>query len=228
MALLTLADAKTFAGITTTDPVRDASLQVIIDEAIDAVKRFCQNGELIATEYTIILDAPPYNSLVLPFAPVSFVGFQLWFNYAAQGDPTKFGSEFLLTMYKDYMLDPSNRDITTSESGIVRYLYGVWGYAYQRLPYTLTASLIPCVGSIKVVYTAGYDTVPPALSGALNLIVRKIYNMRKLGVPMTNESLNGYSYGSQNSASADGVIQGDPTIRGMLKTFTRAQVGGYY
>lgn len=227
MALLTLTEHKAFAGITSTDATRDASLQAMIDEATDAVKRHCKNGEIAATEYTQILPAPPYTTLILPFAPVAVAGFQLWVNTNANGNPALFTSEFLLTMYQDYTLDLGPADATSSETGLVRSLAGPFGIWWERPIYSLTNNLIPVAGAVKVVYTAGYATVPPAIKGVLNLIVRKMFNARKMGVPLVGESLNGYSYSAQNAATAEGIITGDPTVRKTLATFCRPQVGGY-
>lgn len=208
--------------------MRDASLSAMIDEAIDAVKRYTMNGALEATEYTQIIDAPPQTTLIIPYAPVSVAGFEFYLNVQANGDPAAFTSAFLLTMYQDYVLDVGPTDALTSESGLVRSLQGAWGIWFERPIYSLTNRLMPVRGAIKLVYTAGYATVPQSIKAALNLIVRKLFNMRKDGVPAISESLNGYSISRQNSATADGIIQGDPTIRNLLKTFCRPQVGSYF
>jgi hypothetical protein len=233
VALLTLAEHKTWAGITTTDSTRDAALQEMIDEAIDAVKSYCNNGELEATEYTQILDSPPTTAIILPYTPVVIdsedsESFQLWKNDSANGDPSLFTDEFLLEMYLDYVLDIGPANITTSDTGIVRFMNRAVGVNYERPLYSLGLKIVPIRKSIKVVYTAGYETIPPRLQAALNLIVRKLYNMRKLGIPMNSESLNGYSYSGQGAATANGIVGGDPTVQQMLRSFCRPQIGGYY
>ena len=235
MALVTLTEAKTFAGITNADPVRDASLQTMLDEVINAVKNHCVNGSLEATTYTIVLDAPPSNVLILPYAPVIYaptespaIDFQLYFNSGANGDPSAFTSDNLLTIFEDYVLQVGRTDTRTFPSGIVRSLRGPWLLNRERPTYSLATKLVPCYGAIKVVYKAGYETVPASLKGAINLAARKLFHARKFGVPLTSESLNGYSYSAQGSATAEGIIQGDPTIRSMLRAFCRPQVGGYY
>lgn len=231
---MTLTEAKAFAGIVTTDVTRDASLAAIIAEATDAVKRHCQNGELEATEYTQILPLSSYPAFILPFAPVIYdpdadtpIPFSLYVNRDANGNPALFTSDFLLTMYSDYALDFGPTNATTSDSGIVRFLNGVLTANRERPLYSLATKVIPTYGAVKVVYTAGYQTVPPAIKAALNLIVRKVWHARKLGVPLVAESLNGYSYSAQNAATMDGLITGDPTVRKLLATFCRPQVGGY-
>lgn len=227
MALLTLSQAKAFAGITSTDVTRDSSLAEMIDEAIDAVVSYCRNGNLEETEYTVVLDAPPVTTLVLPHAPVQVADFELYVREDANGNPAAFTADDLWTMYTDYILLTGPDNATESESGIVQSLDGVWGLNRERPVYSLGTKLVPLRGAIKCVYTAGYATPPPRLKMALNLIVRKLYHARKLGVPLVGESLNGYSYSAQQSATADGIVQGDPTVQKLLRSFCRPQIGGY-
>jgi hypothetical protein len=229
-----LTQAKTYVGILTTDTTRDATLQEIIDEACDAVLYYCRNGNLVQTQYTQVLDLPSYTSLVLPFTPVTYaplavapIDLQLYINVDANSDPSKFTSANLMTPYVDYCLDMGAVDPTVSDSGIVRLINGVFGVQRERPLYSLSTKIVPMRGAVKAVYTAGYATVPPSLRGALQLIVRKIYNMRKDGVPAVSESLNSYSISRQQNATANGIIQGDPTIRDMLKPFCRPQIGSY-
>jgi len=232
--LLSLTEHKQFASIVTNDPVRDASLQAIIDETTDSILRYCNNGNILQSTYTQILPLPITPSLLLPFAPVIYapsatptpIDLQIYINVCANGDPAQFTSETLTTPYSDWILDTYS-DITTSESGIVKFTNGTWFFSRERPIYSLGVKITPTPGAVKVVYTAGYTTVPSAIKGAINLITRKIYNARKLGFPVVSESLAGYSYSGQQSATANGVLQGDPTIRQMLAPFCRPQIGGY-
>lgn len=235
MALLTLAEHKAFASLTTNDPARDAALTAMIAEASDAVIRHCNNGSLEATQYTQILDAIPQNSIILPYAPVIYkpnadpaIDFQLYRLDTANGDPSAFTSANLLTIYRDYILDMGPTDVEHSLTGIVRFLNAPIGLNFERPLYSLAVKLVPIRGAIKVVYTAGYETVPASIKMVINLVVRRLFNLRKLGVPLTSESLNGYSYSSQGTATADGIITGDPTISRVLRSFCRPQIGGYY
>ncbi len=216
-------------GITTTDPTRDASLQAFIVEANDAVLRYLKNGNIELTSYTVILDAPVSTVLVLPIVPVLASSLVLYLNQDAQGDPAAFTSQNLLVPYRDYVLDTGPNDITYSNSGIVRNLTAAWGVWWQRPALALAAQLIPAPKAIKATFTAGYPTVPPSIQAAMVLIVSRLYNMRKIGYPLVSEGLQSYQYSAQSSASADGVIQGDPTVRSLLKPFGRQLfVGAYY
>jgi hypothetical protein len=228
MALLTLEQFLAIRGQVGPDETTQASLQAIISEVSDAILRYLKNGSIETASYTVIMDAPVSINLVLPVVPILASSLQLWFNYQAQGDPAAFTSANLLTAYSDYQLLTGPFNSTYSESGIVRNLWGAWGVSYMRPALSLASSLIATPGAIKATFTAGYSTVPPSIVQAAFLAATKLYNMRKTGMPFTNESLQAYSYGSQASATADGVIQGDPTIRSLLKPFGRQVfVGGY-
>lgn len=227
ISLSSLSNYKTWAGITSTDATRDAALTVQLQAAEDAVKRFTRSF-LEEADYTIVMDAPNAMSLRLPQSPVSLTDFSLWSNADANGDPDEFDDEHLLVMYEDYVLDPSPDDVTTSKSGIVRSLRGYWGIARERPYYSLATKLVPVRGALKITYTAGYATIPPSIVAAVHLITAKLYAMRKLGLPLNSENLNGYGYSTQSAATANGIIEGDPTIRDLLMKFGRPiSVGSY-
>lgn len=230
MPITSLADYKTFAGITSTDATRDAALTVMVAECIDAVVRYCKNGSLESASYTVYLDAPTRNVLYLPHFPVAASGLQIWLNTEANGDPTLFTSADLLTAYTDYVLDTGPDDASYSYTGKVTLVSGgPWSSTnYVRPVYSLATRLEPARKAIKATYTAGWASVPASLSGAVNLLVSKLYAMRKLGMPTTSESLNGYSASWQSTATANGILQGDPTIRQQLKPFTRGIFVGQY
>ncbi len=228
MALLTLEQYYAAVGLTTTDATRDASIQSWIVEANDAVLRYLKNGQIELTSYTVILDAPVSTNLVLPIVPVLASSLVIYLNLNAQGDPAAFTAGTLLVPYRDYVLDTGPNDITYSNTGIVRNLSAAWGVWYQRQPLSLAPQLIPAPKAIKATFTAGYPTVPPSIQAAMVLIVSRLYNMRKIGYPLVSESLQSYSYSAQSTASADGIIQGDPTVRSLLKPFGRQIFVGTY
>lgn len=226
--LSTLALYKSFAGIDTTDATRDAAIIPALSAADDAIKRYLrQNIEY--QSYDLILDAYPTTDLVIPQLPVVISTVQLWMNWQANGNPANFTSGDLLTMYEDFQVEPSQDDYTVSTSGILRLTNGTWfGVNYQRNGYVLTPKLVPVRGAIRLSYSAGFTVVPPSITEATNLVVSKMFGMRKLGAPLSNESLNGYSYGVQSTAFANGIIQGDPTIKAMLRPFGRQVFVGTY
>lgn len=228
MAILTLALYKEFTGITSTDATRDAALTVMIAEVNDAILRYLNNGAIEQQSYTVIMAAPVSVNLVLPVVPVLASSLQIYLNTQAQGDPAAFTSDTLLTPYTDYMLDVGQTDATTSQTGIVRNLSSAWGVWWARPPASLAPILIPVPGAIKAVFTAGYATVPPSIQAAASLIVSKLYAMRKIGAPAVSESLQAYSRSLQSTATANGILQGDPTIKSLLMPFGRKVYVGSY
>lgn len=216
-------------GLTSTDATRDASLNLMVAEASDAVVRYLRQN-IESQEYTAYLDALPSTELLLPQLPVQASGLQIWVNWSANGDPSLFTSDDLLTNYTDYMLDTAPDDASVSHTGIVRLTGGAWwGVRGQRNGYVLASKIVPVRKAVKVVYTAGYTVVPASITMVVNLITAKLFTMRKLGQPLNSENLNGYGYSVQSSSTANGIIQGDPSIKAALKPFGKQVfVGNYY
>ena len=229
MAIRDLQTYYASVGAVTTDATRDAATQAYIDQANDAIIRYLHNGIIERKTYTIIMPAPVSLKLVVPVVPVRVSDALIYLNTSAQGDPAAFTSDNLLVPFRDYVWETGPYDATTSNSGIVRNLSAAWGVWYQRPSLSLASQLVPVPGAIKLVFSAGYDTVPPSIQAAATLVVTRLYNMRKIGYPLNSESLQSYSYSAQSTASADGIIEGDPTIRALLRPFGRSiQVGSYY
>lgn len=230
MSLQTLASYKTFLGYTSSD--RDGVYTEMISEVCDAVVRYCKNGSLESASYTVILDAPNRNVLYLPHFPVTASTLQIWLNTDANGESAAFTSTHFLTAYEDYALDLGPDNVTYSYSGKVTLLsHAPWSANnWVRPVYSLSTRLEPSRGAVKATYTAGFSTIPASLTAAVNLIVSKLYQMRTLGMAVTSEGLAGYNYAVQSSGTADGIIQGDPTIRNLLKPFRGGggvNFGGY-
>lgn len=229
MAILTLSEYLAWAGITSTDATRDASLTAMISEVNDAIIRYLHNGSIETASYTVIMPAPVSLQLVLPVVPVLASSVVLYLNWQANGNPSLFTSQDLLTPYTDYIVNTGPFDNLYSTSGIVTSNWSNWGGSFIRPTYALASTPAPTPGAIKATFTAGYDTVPPSIIAAAELITSKLYNMRKTGQPLNSEGLQSYQYSAQASATADGIIQGDPTIRGLLSPFGRQVfVGSYY
>lgn len=228
MAITSLQNYKAWLGDTSVNAARDSAWTVMIAEAEDAVKKYLRQG-VESASYTSILSGGPVTHFVLPQIPVAVSGFALYRNDSANGESAAFTSDHLLTMYTDYVLDLAPDDATVSRTGIVRTLGSTWGSSRERSVYSLTPRLVPTPGNLKVTYTAGYSTVPGSIVLAVHILTSKIWHLRKRGVPTVSESLNGYSFSSQNSATAEGVLQGDPTIRRLLAPFGRQVfVGSYF
>jgi hypothetical protein len=228
MSLTTITAYKIWLADTSVNAARDSAWSAMLLEAEDAVKKYLRQG-IESASYTSYISGGPFTTFVLPQVPVSLSGFAVYRNDSASGDPADFGADNLLTMYEDYVLDTSPADNSTSVTGMVRSLAGAWGYYRERPLGTLASKWVLDPKNIKVTYTAGYATVPASIVLAVHLLTSKIWHMRKRGFPVTSESLNGYSYSAQGTATAEGILQGDPTIKNLLRPFGRQFfVGSYF
>ncbi len=238
--LTTLSAYKTFAGISTTNATRDASLTALITAVSEAVKRRCRTRFEAATYTGIVLTPPASDKLCLRQVPVRSIT-SVYLNPSANGDPAAFTSDHLLTAYEDYYLETTEEGY--SRSGIVRRTRGkAWGSAglvqgfavgtfglVSGLPGGLaltggggglTRSVGPAPGSLKVTYAAGYLTVPEPVALAVHLAVSRLYQIRKVGVGLGSESWNAYSYSAaQVDAKAVAGVLSSPEIAGLLAAY---------
>lgn len=215
--LTSLSNYKTFAGITTTNATRDASLTALIAAVDRAVKRRCRTLFEAATYTDVVLTPPASDRLPLRQVPVRSVT-SVYLNPAANGDPAAFTSDHLLTAYEDYYLEMTEEGY--SRSGILRRTRGrVWGAAGLVAGFSagasagwpgfggvytsggLTRSVGPAPGSIKITFLAGYTTIPEDVVLAVHLAVSRLYQMRRFGTPPSSASLNGASYSLAGDAS---------------------------
>lgn len=209
MALLTLAELKTRAGITSTDATRDASLTQLISDVDAAVKRLTGQNIEQATYTDKILDAPVNSKILrLPQWPVSSVT-SLYLNWDAKGDPAAFTSDDLLTAYTDYRLVVDDFVNARSRRGAVEILTRTyWAYWQERaLSMPLTTRLADCPGAVKCTWVAGYATVPDDLKGAVASAVMLLYDRRQTGRPLTSESWNGRSVSYDGAFTATAAVQ---------------------
>jgi hypothetical protein len=227
MAILTLAEYKTFLGVTDTDTARDASWTAIIAEVCDAINQACRPWLFEPTTVTAIVDAPLDDQLVLPVIPVRSIT-SLYLNWTASGDPAAFTSDNLLTQYTQYWLEIDDPVNSYSESGIVYKRAGSWNgqnwggerrWPVQALGSTLEVGR----GAIKVVLAAGTLTVPANVQLAACLMTSLIFNRREKGAPLNSESWNAYSYSTNSAITAMGAIN-SPDVVGLLRRYMTPQV----
>jgi hypothetical protein len=217
VAIQTLAGYKTFAGITSTDATRDASLSAILTEVNAAISRLCRPWLFERVTMTdVILDAPLDAELVLPVIPVPSIT-SLYLNWSANGDPAAFTSNDLLTPYSGYLLDVNDKVNDWSTTGIVYCRGGQnsnswgqgslnWGGERHWPPTRLASTLTPGRGAIKVTFPAGCLTVPPEVTLCANLATSMIYARRTYGMPVNSESWNGDSYSMSGAYTAAAAL----------------------
>lgn len=192
MALATLAKVKALLGVTSSS--QDVQLDALRLAADQAIKTDCDRAFESAT-YTEYYSGTGTRYLCLRETPVaSITTIHLDYSgYYNQNPEPVFGSDKLLTAGKDYALK-IDRD-GMSFSGIVERINTVWA-ELNRAYVTghVTTEVSPALGNIKVVYTAGYTTIPEDLQWALALIVRRMQQYAKIGWQLGMEKLRDYTY----------------------------------
>lgn len=206
MALCTLADVKIPLNIT--GSALDTQLQFCLDSADKAIKDYLHRNIESAT-YTHYFDGPGHMDLLLRERPVTSITsvFIDRTGYYGQGQ-NAFAANTQLTSGVDYMLVKDSREGDWSDSGILRRCYGgsasQWGFAFQG---TLMTGFRPIswprgLGNIKVVYVAGYATVPTPLRTACAFYAGYLYRTgEKQGEQFLEERLAEYSYELMNSTA---------------------------
>jgi hypothetical protein len=226
VSLGSLGEYRDFAGLSSTDATRDASLATILAGVEAAIKKLCSPFLFEAATLTdLILDAPwasPY--LLLPAVPVRSVT-SLYYRQDARGVAGSFTSDDLLTAGTDYQLvidDPVNN---WSRAGRVRRLTrSVWGVSYERPLGRLGFNPTPEAGSIKATLAVGCTVVPAEVTQALYLATSLVYQRRQKP-PVSNEGWNGYSVGYAAPFTATAAIH-SPDVYGLLLPYvTQIRVG---
>lgn len=220
MAIVTAAIWQTWAG-KTVDGSELASLEMLaaqVDQEIkDRLKRTLEQ----ATYTDIILDGPITDVLFLHrWAPITINTLTVHHNRGANGDPTLFTNDTLLTAYTDYYLVP-NRDNPSISDGKLMKRRGTWGESWERSHGLLTAVKKPSRGAVKLSFQGGYaaNAIPKPIVDAACLLISMKAHSRRYGFMMGSENWNGYGYNLPGvGLLVDGHI-GNPDVIGILNPY---------
>lgn len=189
MALTTVAKIKTHLGITGSD--EDAYLTQLLAGVEPAVLRYLNRRAIESATVTEYFHGHGRSTVVLnrrPVTAVASVNEQID-GYAGQASGA-FGSETLLTAGEDYWVD--NLEQSEGNPAMLMRVGKLWPNA---------------PGSVKVVYTAGYTTVPLDIELAVHLLCGVIRSAGDKSMPLQSENLGSYSYqlltGGKGASSAD-------------------------
>lgn len=200
MAISSLPQLKNALGIS--DQTEDGQLSRWLLEADQIVKNFCKR-DLEETTYTEYYMGNNSRYLVLNHRPVQSITsvHQDSDAYFGQAD-NAFESADALTEGEEYVLIRDNNTSASEKSkrAMLLKLKGVWPAAEKSTDGLLSQHLAGAAGNIKVVYVAGYDTIPVDLESAVHQIVAVMRQSSGHGGPLQSESLDYYSY---QLASAD-------------------------
>jgi len=193
--LVTLAAVKTYLGISGTDD--DDLLNALIGGVSKAIKNYCQDN-IASDTYTEYYDGPANNIIILKHRPIiSITGSEegVW--------------DDLNTDYEDGdKLDYSDDDF---------YYYAEEGMIVGR-DHTFNVGR----KNIKVVYKAGYDTIPDDVQLAAKMQVATLYNKVKGGLDgVSAERIGDYSITLAKGSDAAALL---PEAEVMLRPYVNYAV----
>jgi len=210
VALTTLADLKTYLGIT--DSSEDALLNLLIDDANAAILGYIGRTieQATLTEY---YSGDGTQMLVLKQRPVTAVTSVHvdQSGYSGQGSGA-FASSTEWTAGEDFYI----RTVVENESntGELVAIKGPGTFTADHQPKTWGEWPLG-TGNIKVVYTAGYSTVPSDLAAACRILVAWMRASRDNGMPVKSEKLGSYSYTLMDSTGIPELA----TVRGICNRY---------
>lgn len=203
MALVTLAEYKTYAGISGTDD--DAVLQVLISAAQDAIERFCGRdaGGFESGTKTEYYDGRGSEYLFLRSWPASSITSVKWRD-AAGNLTTISATSYRLKSDRTLVRTGVNRGRFTSDE---------WGYVGEEAltypQFSVQPQFSEGLGNIEVVYAGGFATIPGSLKLAVYRLVDGMFASRRENPDMQSETIGSYSYtkgkGGYDNVTAGGV-----------------------
>lgn len=208
MALTTIALVKARLGIASTDTSQDTLLTTIVAEADDILKNYLGQNVESAT-YTEYYMGNGRRALCLRQRPVQsitsiHVDSDGYFGYGS----SPFGTAELLTAGTAYSLDLVS-STAFSESGIVWRIGDVWP-AVQVSSGLMNDIIAAGLGNIKVVYAAGWASVPSRFQAWATKLACWKYATDIDGAVKQSESHSdtaySYSLGSLEGMSQDAVL----------------------
>lgn len=194
MAIFSRTTAKVHLGIASGDTSRDTFLDQIGPQCEAALL----NKLKIIVEQTTVTEFLPgtgKNRLFLRRTPVQSITTIHARSDLYYGDGSAPTSADLLTAGTDYAL-ARDQEFTgsniKSKSGIVYRIGGVWERP-RGSSELLASGLADDIGNIKVVYVAGYSSVPADISLALNQMIAVLNESASQGGALQSESLDYWS-----------------------------------
>lgn len=217
MALTTAATIKTLMGVS--DTSLDAVLAVLIPQADAIIKGYLQR-EIEQATYTEYYSGSGNQVIVLNQTPVQSITSVNEDPDGYFGDGTDaFPAASLLTEGTDYVLRKDDATATeVSKSGILYRIRNAWPRPSSRLRGQLASAPGLGLGNIKVVYVAGWATVPADIQFAANMLVTSMLEARKLSGRLESESIEDYSYTLSGSEDEAQLLD---SVKGSLSRYKR-------
>jgi hypothetical protein len=199
--LVSLPFVKQFLGVNFADTSRDPQLSALKDAAEIVVKNYCRREFEVKT-YTEYHQGTDRRQLILRQHPVTSIA-NVWVDYYGEyGDNPSgsFPSSTLLTFGTDYDLDwdgdyPVGSGTRVCYSGVLLRMQTIWQMRSRAYyPLQLSPDSQSSDGSIKVVYTAGFDPIPLDIQYAVAYVVAYMRRTIQVGGELQSEKIDLYSY----------------------------------
>ena len=217
MSLTSISAVKTLLGIS--DSSQDTLLTQLL-AGVDATIKQALRRDIEQATYTEFYSGDGTEVLALNQYPVSSIT-------SIHEDPdgyfteSAFTSDDLLTADVDYALVRMS-STAGGKSGLVRRIGALWPRPSIRTQQFLSAFPGAAAGNIRVVYVAGFATVPADLAMAANQLVIRAYNQRSNGGSgIQQESYEDASVSYFNPTDSASLLG---TVESILRSYRRAVV----
>lgn len=217
MALTTRANIKTLIGVS--DTSLDDVIDLLIPQADAMIKGYLKRDIEQAT-YTDFYSGTGNRILTLNQVPVQSVTSVHLDSDGYYGDGTDaFPASSVLVEGTDFVLRKDDNTATElSKSGILYRIGNAWLKPNARYGSQLSSSPGLAMGNIKVVYVAGWATVPADIQFAANKLVTSMIESRSKSGRLQSENIEDYSY---TLVSAEEEAQALDSVKGSLTRYKR-------
>ena len=193
MTWTTKTTIKALLGIA--DTSLDNVIELLIPQAEELVKGYLQR-EIEQATYTEYYSGTGTQILILNQSPVQSVTsvYENPGGFYGEGE-NAFPSSSELVQGTDFVLRKDHASTTeVSNSGILYRLGTVWPRPFTSQRGQLASAPGTGKGNIKVIYTAGWETVPADIQFATNRLVTSMLESRSRTGRLQAESIEDYSY----------------------------------
>jgi hypothetical protein len=191
MGLISLANVKTLWGIT--DSSQDAVLNLLIAQCSARCATYVGHV-LEATNLTEYYRGTGTCDLVLlnwPVNSITSVHEDMGAEWGQAADAFAAATELVAGV--DYSLRKDGGG-GQARSGILRRIGTVWQKPTIYVPGTISPTPAETSGTIRVVYNAGFATIPDDLQQACLLLMACVKRILKIGQPLSSEGWEDYNY----------------------------------
>lgn len=205
MSVITKTTIKTLLGLN--DTTLDDVIDLLIPQAEALVKSYLQR-EIEETTFTEYYSGTGNQILVLNQTPVQSI---LSVHEDADGyfenGTDAFPTSTALAEGKDFVLRKDNAsDNEVCKSGILYRIGKTWPRPFTHRHGQLAQGPGLGLGNIKVVYVAGWTTVPADIQFAISKLVTSMLETRNKSGRLESESIEDYSYSLSGVGESDKML----------------------